>query len=198
MNTTQPHHPHLHHHANHKRMRNITQMNNRVGFTLLAMALLLSLPVTAADGPQDLTKGETTGVDRKGTYNLGATGMRGWIYLKPVTHFDGLQGRTTAVSRQILVTHVGAKSPAEGVMQVDDVILGVGGKLFTDDARRSIAAAIQEAEKESNKGVLWLTVWRAGKAQEVQLKLRVMGTYSATAPYNCPKSQMMFDDACKM
>ncbi|MEI6607058.1 MAG: hypothetical protein WCP35_17235, partial [Verrucomicrobiota bacterium] len=32
------------------------------------------------------------------------------IYLKPATHFDGLQGRTTAVSRQILVTHVGAKN----------------------------------------------------------------------------------------
>ena len=198
MNTTQPHHPHLHHHANHKRMRNITQMNNRVGFTLLAMALLLSLPVTAADGPQDLTKGETTGVDRKGTYNLGATGMRGWIYLKPVTHFDGLQGRTTAVSRQILVTHVGAKSPADGVMQVNDVILGVDGALFTDDARRSIAAAIQEAEKESNNGILKLRVWRAGTTRDVQLKLNVMGTYSATAPYNCPKSQKIFNDACKV
>ena len=165
---------------------------------MMASAMLLSLPVVAAEGPPDLTKGETTGVDRKGPYNLGPTGLRGWIYLKPATHFDGLQGRTTAPSRQILVTHVGAKSPAEGVMQVDDVILGVGGKLFTDDARRSIAAAIQEAEKESNKGVLWLTVWRAGKAQEVQLKLRVMGTYSATAPFNCPKSQMIFDDACKI
>ncbi len=151
----------------------------------------------AVEAPPDLTKGDKKGVDTKGTYNLGATGMRGWIYLKPVTHFDGLQGRTTAVSRQILVTHVGAKSPADGVMQVGDVILGTGGKLFADDARRSIALAIQEAEKESNKGVLKLTRWRAGKTEEVQLKLRVMGTYSSTAPYNCPKSQRIFDDACK-
>ena len=82
-------------------------------------------------------------------------------------------------------------------MQVNDVILGVGGTLFTDDARRSIALAIQEAEKESNKGVLKLKVWRAGKTQDVQLKLNVMGTYSATAPYNCPKSQKIFNDACK-
>ncbi len=169
----------------------------RIGFTLMVSAMLPGQPLMAADGPPDLTKGETTGVDRKGTYNLGSTGLRGWIYLKPATHFDGLQGRTTAVSRQILVTHVGAKSPADGVMQVDDVILGIGGKLFTDDARRSIAAAIQEAEKESNKGILKLTRWRAGKTDVAQLKLRVMGTYSATAPYNCPKSRKIFEEACK-
>ncbi|MCX6876060.1 MAG: DUF6288 domain-containing protein [Verrucomicrobia bacterium] len=179
---------------------------NRIGLTMMAVAMLLSLPVMAADGPPDLTKGETTGVDRKGTYNLGATGMRGWIYLKPATHFDGLQGRTTAPSRQILVTHVGAKSPADGVIQVNDVILGAGGKLFTSDARRSIAVAIQEAEKESNNGVLRLSVWRpsdsaqgkTGKSRDVQLKLKVMGTYSATAPYNCPKSQQIFTNACKV
>ena len=144
-------------------IRIVMQANHRIGSTLLAAAMLLSLPVMAAEGPPDLTKGETTGVDRKGTYNLGSTGMRGWIYLKPATHFDGLQGRTTAASRQILVTHVGAKSPADGVMQVDDVILGVGGKLFTDDARRSIAAAIQEAEKEANKGILKLTRLAGGQ-----------------------------------
>lgn len=147
--------------------------------------------------PPDLTLGETNGVDRKGTYNLGATGLRGWIYLKPATHFDGLQGRTTAPSRQILVTHVGAKSPADGVMQVDDVVLGVGGKLFTDDARKSIAVAIQDAEKESNRGVLKLTRWRAGKTDEVQLKLRVMGAYTETAPYDCPKSKLIFEEVCQ-
>ena len=172
--------------------------NNRAGIAMMATAMLLSLPLMAAGGAPDLTKGETTGVDRKGTYNLGATGMRGWIYLKPATHFDGLQGRTTEPSRQILVTHVGAKSPADGVMQVDDVIVGSGGKLFDDDARRSLAAAIQEAEKESNMGVLTLTRWRVGVTEEVQLKLRVMGTYSATAPYNCPKSQKIFEEACKV
>ena len=117
---------------------------------------------------------------------------------KPATYFDSLQGRTTAASRQILVTHVGVKSPADGVMQVDDVILGAGGKPFTDDARKSIAAAIQEAEKESNGGILKLTRWRAGKTEEVQLKLRVMGTYSDTAPYDCPKSKRILEEACKV
>ncbi len=166
---------------------------------LLAASLLLAASAFAAEPPKtapDLTQDQS--VDRKLTYNLGSTGLRGWIYTKPATHFDGLQGRTTAASRQILVTHVGEKSPADGVVKVDDVILGVGGKPFTDDARKSIAAAIQEAEKEAGKGFLRLTVWRAGKTGEVQLKMRVMGTYSDTAPYNCPKSKRIFEEACKV
>ena len=175
----------------------MTKTSHQIGSTLLAMAMLLNLPVMAAEGPPDLTKGETTGVNPKQTYNLGSTGMRGWIYLKPATHFDGLQGRTTEVSRQILVTHVGVKSPADGVMQVNDVILGIDGKMFTDDARRSIALAIQEAEKETNNGMLKLTRWRAGKTDVAELKLNIMGTYSATAPYNCPKSKKIFAEACK-
>ena len=60
------------------------------------------------------------------------------------------------------------------MLQIDDVILGVGGQSFQDDARKSFAAAIQDAEKESNGGLLEVTRWRAGKAEEVQLKLRVM------------------------
>lgn len=107
--------------------------------------------------PPDLTKGETTGVDRNGTYNLGATGMRGWIYTRPDNYHDSEHGRTTTRSRQILVTHIGKKSPADGVLQVDDVILGVAGKPFTDDARKCLAQAIQEAEKESQGGILQIT-----------------------------------------
>ena len=92
----------------------------------------------------DLTK--TREVDRELTYNLGATGLRGWIETRPETYLDSLQGRTTARSRQILVTHVGKGTPAEGVLRVDDVILGTGGKRFEDDARKSFARAIQAAE----------------------------------------------------
>ncbi|MCX6876362.1 MAG: DUF6288 domain-containing protein [Verrucomicrobia bacterium] len=164
-----------------------------VAITAMSSAHLVAEPLPV---PPDLTQNPT--LDRKLTYNLGATGLRGWIFTKPANYLDSLQGRTTLASRQILVTHVGAKSPADGVMQVDDVILGVAGQPFSDDARKSFAAAIQEAEKEANNGILKLTRWRAGKAEEVQLKLRVMGTYSATAPYACPKSKRIFEDACKV
>jgi hypothetical protein len=33
---------------------------------------------------------------------------------------------------------------------------------------------------------------------EVELKLRVMGTYSDTAPYDCPKSKLIFEKACRV
>ena len=146
--------------------------------------------------PPDLTKEKPA--DTKLTYNLGATGLRGWIYTKPANFFESQQGRTTTFSRQILVTHVGAKSPADGVIKINDVILGVDDKPFADDARKSIALSIQEAEKETNQGKLHLLVWRQGKTEKVQLKLRVMGSYSATAPFNCPKSKLIFDEACKV
>ena len=146
--------------------------------------------------PPDLTKEKPA--DIKLTYNLGATGLRGWIYTKPANFFESQQGRTTTFSRQILVTHVGAKSPADGVIKIDDVILGIDGKPFADDARKSIALAIADAEKETNQGKLNLLVWRQGKNEKVQLKLRVMGSYSATAPFNCPKSKLIFDEACKV
>jgi len=165
--------------------------------SMAAMAVMTGSMIAAEPPatPPDLT--QSTTVDRSRTYNLGATGMRGWIYTRPANYLDSLQGRTTAASRQILVTHVGKASPADGVMQVDDVILGVDGKPFADDARKSIAHAIQEAEKEANKGILKLTRHRAGKSAEVQLKLNVIGTYSDTAPYNCPKSKRILEDACK-
>ena len=170
----------------------------RLASVVASFAILTCCPLVSAQSPIPPVLEHGSKVDRNQTYNLGATGLRGWIHTQPLTHFDGLQGRTTAASRQILVTHVGSKSPADGVVKVDDVILGVGGQLFGDDARKSIAVAIQEAEKTANGGILKLTVSRAGKSEEVQLKLKVMGTYSDTAPWNCPKSKRIFDEACQV
>ena len=180
-------------------MTNLTKFY-RLGHLVPTLLLTLALPdglAIAAVAPPDLLI-DITKVDRELTYNLGATGMRGWIYTKPAEYLDSVQGRTTTASRQILVTHVGTKSPADGVVQVNDVILGVDGKLFADDARKSIALAIQEAEQENHAGILNLTLSRAGKRQEARLKLRIMGTYSATAPFNCPKSKKIFEEACKV
>ncbi|MEI6604372.1 MAG: DUF6288 domain-containing protein [Verrucomicrobiota bacterium] len=162
----------------------------------IAMTAVSAFAGDRSPQPTDLTNGGE--IDRTNSYNLGATGMRGYIYTRPADFFESVQGRTTTRSRQILVSHVGANSPAAGVMKVDDVLLGAGGKLFTDDARKSIALAIQDAEKEANQGVLKLTRWRAGKTEDVQLKLDVIGTYSETAPYNCQKSKRILEAAGKV
>lgn len=169
-----------------------------IGFAMLVLIIGLSAPASGAAEVPDLTKSVKRGVNREQTYNLGPTGLRGWIYTHPETDLDSVQGRTTAGSRQILVTHVGAKSPADGVLKVNDVILGVGEGLFTDDARKSFGKAITEAEKTENKGILPLTISRKGKTAKVQLKLKVMGSYSATAPYDCEKSKLILDDACRV
>lgn len=179
---------------------NLSQITSRFLVTaFVAVSLMAGVaPAAGPNDPPDLTKVETKEIDlKRGTYNLGPTGLRGWIYTKPANYLDSVQGRTTTASRQILVTHVGVKSPADGVMKVNDVILGVGGKLFTDDARKSIGMAITEAEKTINLGILKLKIWRDGKNMDVELKLKVMGNYSKTAPYRCRKSRRIFEDACK-
>jgi hypothetical protein len=160
---------------------------------LAALAVGLTSPLFSQ--VPDLTTSNS--VDRSLTYNLGPTGLRGWIYTRAASNLDASQGRTTTASRQILVTHVGTNSPASGVLEVNDVILGVNGKPFDDDARKAFGRAITEAEKSENKGVLKLVRFRDGKTENVQLKLRVMGSYSATAPYDCPKSKRILAEACK-
>ena len=162
----------------------------------VAMMLMTIARIPAAEGPPDLTR--DSHVDRERTYNLGATGMRGWIFTKPASRLDAIQGRTTAASRQILVTHIGKGTPAEGVMQVGDVILGVAGKPFADDARKAIAQAIQDAETAPAGGRLRLTRWRAGRKKEVVLALAVLGSYAESAPYGCSKSQRILDMACSI
>lgn len=136
--------------------------------------------------PPDLTLGFKP--DLSETYNLGPTGMRGWIHVK---------GGLTVASRQILVVTIEKGSPADGVLSVGDVILGIDGKPFSNDARVGLGMAIGDAEKEENKGLLRLLVWRNGQKTQVSLKLRVMGAYSDTAPYDCPKSRKILEEGCR-
>ena len=91
--------------------------NNRIA--RLTIALLGAIGATAMAAPPDLTMGEAPVGDPAGstpkTINLGPTGLRGWVY-----HVKA----DTSESRQILVTEVDAGSPADGMLAVDDVILG--------------------------------------------------------------------------
>lgn len=154
--------------------------------------LMLGLSSMASGGQRkpelpnpDFTHGGTT--DDTHDWTLGATGAHGWIYAK--------KGQT-AESRQIFVTSVAKDSPADGVLEKGDVILGVGDKPFANDARIQLAKAIMVAEQEKSNGVLKLILWRAGKTENVTLKLEVMGTYSATSPYDDPKSKKIFEQGC--
>ncbi len=123
--------------------------------------------------------------DEAHDWTLGPTGARGWIFTANGHSRD---------ARQILITEVAKGSPADGVLAVGDVILGVDGKPFADDARVLFAKAIAAAESE--KGVLRLLLWRAGKTEAAELMLAVLGSYSATAPYACAKSKRIFELGC--
>jgi autotransporter-associated beta strand protein len=168
---------------------------------LLALALALAVPGGVLAKPPDLTAaGVIATIDRTYTYNLGSTGLRGWISVSSGN--VGADGLITGESRQILVTVVGSGTPAAGVLAVDDVILGVDWgtgtnsvTLFASDARKNFGAAIGEAERTANSGLFRLKRWRAGVTNDVSITLPVMGSYTATAPYSCPKSALILAGA---
>ena len=124
----------------------------------------------------------------------------------------GLFGKTSPKS--IEVTKVQEGSPADGKLFPGDAIVGAGGTLFKENARRELADAIDQAETEEGKGILRLTLKGKGVGaptlggdddpadinveaeleaetkgtHTVNLQLKVLGAYSDTAPYNCPKT----------
>ena len=163
--------------------------------TLASLAILVLLatvgPVFGAEKPMpnpDFTKGGKIPAGAKHDWNLGATGLRGWIYCHKMDTSD---------ARQIAITKVARGSPADGVLAVGDSIVGVGGKPFSYDPRTEMGKALTLAESEAGQGKLSLTRWRAGSAVEVVVKLPVLGSYSATAPYDCPKSKRILEQGCK-
>ncbi|MES2981522.1 MAG: DUF6288 domain-containing protein [Verrucomicrobiota bacterium] len=136
----------------------------------------------------DLTKGEKIPAEATHSWTLGATGARGWMFCDKLTTMD---------ARQIAVVEVAAGSPAAAVLQKGDVILGVSGKAFSYDPRTEFGKALTVAESDAGKGDLKITRWREGTNEEVIVKLPVLGNYSATAPFNCPKSKRIFELGCE-
>ena len=144
--------------------------------------ILLALTVVFA------AHGSSSAVGAKHDWNLGATGLRGWIRSEKMVTSD---------AREITITKVENDSPADGVLAVGDSILGVGGKPFSYDPRTEMGKALTLAESEAGQGNLTLTRLRAGSSAEVVVKLPVLGSYKDTAPYDCPKSKLILEQGCK-
>jgi hypothetical protein len=158
---------------------------------ILAIMVSLCTPTVAAQEPitvPDFTKGEQVLSGAKHGWNLGPTGLRGWMYSDQLVTTD---------ARQILVTNVDQRSPAAAMFRVGDVILGVAGKPFSYDPRTEFGKAVSDAETKAGGGTLALTRWRAGLSEEVVLRLPVLGGYSETAPFNCEKSTRLLNEGCK-
>ncbi len=160
----------------------------------LLIAILLSIPSGVnAEGNKtlampDFTAGDKIPEDARHDWNLGATGACGWIFCDKLVTSD---------ARQIAITNVVKGSPVDGVLEVGDVLLGVAGQPFAYDPRTELGKALTIAESETSGGKLTLTRWRAGKKEEVVVQLPVLGSYSATAPYDCPKSKRILEQGCQ-
>ena len=136
----------------------------------------------------DFTQGEKVPDNARHDWNLGPTGLRGWMFCDQLVTKD---------ARQVLVTKLDQGSPADGTFQVGDVILGVGGRPFSFDPRTELGKAITEAESEVGGGRLTLTRWRQSETKEVVIELPVLGSYSETAPFHCSKSRLIFERGCE-
>ncbi len=167
-------------------------MTCRYFATTLSLLASASLLMAAGEGGTavmpDFTKGGTIPEEAKHDWNLGATGIRGWMFINNLE---------TSQARQIAVTQVARKSPADVKLKVGDVILGVAGKRFSHDPRVEFGKALTAAETDVGKGELVLTRWRGGKEKEVVLELNVLGAFGRTAPYDCPKSALILKEGCK-
>lgn len=172
----------------------LSRMNPRTTLACLVAAGLLTPAALVAAAPRqtgpanpDFTKGESIPEAFKHDWNLGATGARGWMFSDKLVTSD---------ARQIRITSVAKGAPAEGVLMEGDVILGVGGSLFSYDPRTEFGKALTAAESEAGGGKFVVTRWREGRAEEVTLKLPVLGNYSIQAPFDCPKSQHIYQQGC--
>ncbi|MFN4872455.1 MAG: DUF6288 domain-containing protein [Akkermansiaceae bacterium] len=110
----------------------------------------------------------------------------GW-HMGP-TGFYGTVGKNN-----ITVTYVAKSSPADGKLNVGDVIVSAADKKMEGDIRKQIAAAINAAEAAAD-GALVLQL-KDGKT--VSLTLQKLGAYSATAPDDCKKSDAIIAHAAE-
>ena len=180
-----PAHPHPHS-TPYRRFRRFTRP---LKAGLLASALVLGVspapPALAAELEiPDFTRGDTIPEDAPHDWNLGATGARGWMFSDRLVTTD---------ARQVMITQVHEGSPADGVLEPGDVILGVAGQPFAHDPRTELGRALTAAESNDGGGELRLTRWRDGDTGEVTLRLPVLGDYGPRAPFDCAKSERILE-----
>ena len=128
-------------------------------------------------------------------YNLGITGMRAEL--------------VTDEPKVLVVKYVFPGTPASNLVNLEDRIIGVGGKLFKhkhlngygmevfggDGPVKDLADALEACQGKSGKGLLPLMVRRGTQTINVSLNIgKKYGRYTATYPALCPKSEMILKE----
>jgi hypothetical protein len=116
--------------------------------------------------------------------NMGPTGARGILK-----------------TGSLVVKFVFPKSPADGVLKLDDEVTGANGKPFAEHtfsgkSDTGIRGPIQDMglaieDSEGRDGVLKLTVKREGKITQVKIQLEKLGRFADTFPANCRKTDVL-------
>lgn len=114
--------------------------------------------------------------------------------------------RAILTETTFIVKHVFKGSPAEGRLRLDDVITGVFGKPFSahtfggsphgyEGPIMDLGLGIEKAEGKDGK--LVLNVSRGRETLEVKIDLEALGSFSATFPMQCRKSELVRAKALK-
>jgi hypothetical protein len=108
-------------------------------------------------------------------------------------HFGPTGFFATIHSDHLEVDHVDEGSPSDGKLQLGDQIVAVDGKPVTGDVFKLFTERVDHAESEPGGGKLELKVNRPVTndvltSLSVSLQLKVLGSYSETAPLNCAKT----------
>ena len=117
--------------------------------------------------PADGRSIRTSSILRWYDWNLGATGARGWMFCDKMV---------TTEARQIRVTEVAKGSPADGILEEGDVILGAGKTPFAYDPRTEMGKALTAAETKEGKGELSLLIHQRSWMSLVYLQRREQRT----------------------
>jgi len=110
-------------------------------------------------------------------------------------------------TRSFVVKYIFPKSPAKGVLKLNDEVTGANGKkfaahTFSGSSGCGIVGPIQDMgvaieDSEGRDGILKLTVERDGSPLKVSIQLEKLGRFADTFPVNCKKTDILKERAYK-
>ena len=163
----------------------MTALTIRLGLLPILAALFAGM--ARAETPASTTAAAIPNADTRDPtlLNLGPLGVR------VKTELDR-QGQGVGQTGE--VAYVFKNSRAEGKLELGDVITSVDGTTITAGIGKAVGAAIDRAE--GTDGTLTLGFTRGGQQKEAVFRLPVIGSFTATFPYNDPKSDRVLAGAC--
>lgn len=180
-----------------------TTMN--ASFRTLPLVILSSLCLASA-----LQAQVDYGKDRPWNQRAGSgpdAEVPGWFYNLGIT---GLRAQLVAEApKALLVKYVFPKSSAVGHVQVGDLVIGAGGRIFEQEHRNGygeeafgaagpiseFAHALEQCQSADREGVLPLTLRRGKETVEVRLDVGTRyGAFAPNFPDQCRKSERILTE----